>query len=269
MTGAGCLENTMRDFYTQFYSVAEYSQAHHIFCEKVFGMDLGQHGFADLEQLHLLMEVSGLGRQQHILDLGCGNGTIAEYLSDHTGAQVTGLDFIPEAIHQARLRTATKAGRLDFMVGDINHLDLSAQAFDVIFSIDSIYFSEDYTLTIRELKAALKQGGEMAFLYSYGREPWVPVEEFPREKLAADKTPLAEALAANEMVFKAWKLTQQDYALAQRRKEVLVELREQFQAEGADFIYDNRMSDANGIMQAVEEGLHARYLYCARGAPAH
>jgi hypothetical protein len=70
-------------------------------------------------------------------------------------------------------------------------------------------------------------------------------------------------------VFKAWKLTQQDYALAQRRKEVLVELREQFQAEGADFIYDNRMSDANGIMQAVEEGLHARYLYCARGAPAH
>jgi hypothetical protein len=42
---------------------------------------------------------------------------------------------------------------------------------------------------------------------------------------------------------------------------VLAELRPQFEAEGAMFIYDNRMGDAEGISQAILENLHARYLY--------
>lgn len=254
----------MKDFYTNFYSAAEHSQAHHLFCERVFGKDLCQHGFADLEQLRLMMQVTQLGPQHHALDLGCGNGMISEYLSDSTGAHVTGLDFIPEAIHQAQQRTAAKAKRLAFIVGDINRLELPTQAFDVILSIDSIYFSEDYALTIKQLKTALKPGGQMAFLYSYGHEPWVPVEEFPKEKLPPGKTPLAEALFANGLEFQAWNLTRKDYALAQRRKQVLTKLKAQFEVEGAMFIYDNRMGDANGVSQAIEEGLHARYLYHVR-----
>lgn len=254
----------MRDFYTEFYLAVLHSQAHHIFCELVFGKDLCQHGFADLEQLQLLMDVTGLGTQHHALDLGCGNGMISEYLSDRTDAHVIGLDFIPEAIRQACLRTSAKAERLTFMVGDINHLELHPNTFDVILSIDSIYFSQDYALTIKQLKDALKHGGQMAFLYSYGREPWVPEEAFPKEKLPPERTPLAEALAANALAFQPWDLTLQDYALARRRKEVLTELKPQFEAEGAMFIYNNRMGDAEGISQAVEESLHARYLYHVR-----
>jgi hypothetical protein len=59
-------------------------------------------------------------------------------------------------------------------------------------------------------------------------------------------------------------LTGTDYELARRRKAVLAELQAEFEAEGNTFIYDNRLGDANGICQAVEEGLHARYLYHAR-----
>ncbi len=81
-----------------------------------------------------------------------------------------------------------------------------------------------------------------------------------------DKTPLADALRANDLVFRTWDLTRQDYELAQRRKEVLAELKPQFEAEGAMFIYENRMGDANGISQAIEDGLHARYLYLATPA---
>ncbi len=251
----------MKDFYTAFYSTAGHSPAHHAFCERVFGKDLCQHGFADLEQLQLLLEATRLGPNQRALDLGCGNGLISEYLSDCTGAHITGLDYIPEAISQARQRTAAKSERLAFMVGDINQLELPENAFDVILSIDSIYFSRNYTGTIEKLKAALKPCGQMAILYSYGREPWVPKEEFPSEKLPADKTPLAEALAANGLKFRTCDLTRQDYDLARRRKEVLTELRPQFVAEGAIFIHDNRLGDAEGISQAIEAGLHARYLY--------
>ncbi|MGD0272266.1 MAG: methyltransferase domain-containing protein [Gaiellaceae bacterium] len=251
----------MKDFYEAFYAAVEHSPAHHAFCERVFGKDLCQHGFADLEQLELLIEVAGLGPNQRLLDLGCGNGMIAEYLSDRTGARVTGLEYIPLAIEQARRRTAAKSDRLAFEVGDINQLELAQSTFDLVLSIDSMYFSDDYAATIRELRTALRPGGRMAIFYSHGREPWVPVEEFPAETLSPDKTPLAEALDANGLSFRSWDLTTQEYRLALRREEVLSELRPQFEAEGTLFIYENRMGDAEGFSRAIEAGLHARYLY--------
>ena len=254
----------MKEFYSLFYAAVENSPAHHTFCERVFGKDLCQHGFADMEQIELLLQVTQLDASQHVLDLGCGNGLITEYLSDHTGANVTGLDFIPLAVNQASQRTAAKVDRLAFLEGDINHLQLPAEAFDLIVSIDSMYFSQDYTATLSKMKAALRKGGQIALFYSYGREPWVPLDEFPKEMLPADKTPLADALQANGLVFKTWDLTSRDYLLAVRRKLVLTELKSQFEAEGNLFIYENRLGDADGIQQAIKAGLHARYLYLAQ-----
>lgn len=256
----------MKDFYNAYYSATEHSQAHHAFCERVFGKDLCQHGFANLEQLELLLQVIQLGSVHHALDVGCGNGMIAEYLSDCTGAHITGLDYIPQAISQAQQRTATKSDRLAFVVGDINQLELPISVYDVILSIDSMYFSKDYTATLRELKTALRPTGQMALFFSHGREPWVPKGQFPKEILPPDKTPLAEALRANNLTFRTWDLTLQEYELAQRRKEVLAELKPQFEIEGTLFIYENRMGDAEGISQAIEEGQHVRYLYHAQPA---
>ncbi len=202
-----------------------------------------------------------MGSTDIVLDLGCGTGAISEYLSDCTGAHIIGLDYAPQAIRQAKERTAAKATRLTFVDGDINHLQIPQHSFDVIISIDTMYFSEDYTATIGLLKQALQPGGQMAILFSHGWEPWAPKEDFPKETLAPDKTPLARALQANGLPFKTWDLTQQDYALAQRRKQVLTELKPQFEAEGTLFIYENRMGDAVGVSQAVQDALHARYLY--------
>jgi len=251
----------MQDFYNDYYAAIEHSQAHAAFCERVFGRNLGQHGFMDMQQLELLLTVTRLGPQSRVLDLGCGNGLIAEYISDCTGAHVAGMDYIPEAIRQAQERTIAKADRLGFFVGDISQLELASRAFDTILSIDTLYFCQDYAATIRQLKAALEPNGQMAILFSHGREPWVSKEEFPKETLPPDKTPLADALKANGFAFRTWDLTQQDYQLARLRKQVLVELRPQFEAEEILFIYKNRMGDAEGISQAIEDGLHARYLY--------
>jgi cyclopropane fatty-acyl-phospholipid synthase-like methyltransferase len=253
----------LKDFYTSFYARAEHSPAHHCFCESVFGMDLCQHGFADMHQLDLLMQVLQLSAGKKVLDVGCGTGMITEYLSDQTNAQITGLDFISEATDQARQRTAAKADRLKFLTGDINDLQLEANDYDAILSIDSIYFSNDYAGTVRSLITARKPGGQLAFLYSHGREPWIPVDQFDAETIQPDKTPLAEALLVNNLCYRTWNLTQQDYALAQRRKAVLLDLKPVFEKEGNLFIYENRMGDAEGIMQAIEVGLHARYLYVA------
>jgi cyclopropane fatty-acyl-phospholipid synthase-like methyltransferase len=251
----------MEAFYNAYYTVTEHSHAHHEFCERVFGKDLCQHGFADMEQLDLLLNVAQIDSSMHVLELGCGNGMITEYLSDCSGAHFTGLDIIPQAIQQAQQRTVGKVNRLEFIEGDINQLEIMTGAYDAILSIDSIYFSQNYIKTINTLKAALRPGGQMAFLYSHGREPWVPKEEFLIETLLPDKTPLAEALKANDLKYITVVLTDQDYELAQKRKGVLIELKPQFEAENAMFILEHRLGDAEGISQAIEEGLHARYLY--------
>ena len=251
----------MEDFYNAYYAAADTSPAHHTFCQHVFGHDLCQHGFADKAQLELLLQVLQLQPTQRVLEIGCGNGRITEYLSACTGAHFTGLDNNVLAIQQAQSRTTAKSERLTFLTGDINHLDLPPQAFDVVLAIDSIYFSQDYTATIKAFQSVLCPHGQMAIFYSYGREPWVAKETFPKTHLAPDRTPLALALTANGLTFRTYDLTRQDYALARRRQEVLVELRPQFETEGNLFIYDNRYGDALGISQAIEEGLHVRYLY--------
>lgn len=253
----------MQDFYNNFYAAMAHSKAHAEFCERVYGHNLCQHGFADMGQLDTLIKVTQLGPQHRALDLGCGNGMITEYFSDCTGAHITGLDYIPEAIRQAQKRTAVKADRLDFKVGDINALDLPDQAFDVIISIDSMYFSDDYTRTIRQFMAALRPGGQMAIYFAHGREG-IPKHEFAVETIQPDRTPLADALNANGLSFQTLDFTQDDYQLAQRRKTVLAELRPQFEAEDILFIYENRLGDAQGISQFIEEGTHARYLYHVR-----
>jgi SAM-dependent methyltransferase len=253
----------MRDFYENFYAAIEESQAHAAFCERVFGRNLGQHGFADMEQLDKLIDVMQPGPNNHLLDLGCGDGRIAEYISDRTGAHVTGIDYIPAAIEHAQRRTAAKADRLSFMVGDINALDLPPGAFDAIISIDTIYFSDDYARTIHQLVEALRPGGQLAIFYAHGREPWVPVEDFPADTLPPERTPLAQALRANGLSFQTCEFTADDYRLALRRLVVLAELRPQFEAEGIEFIYENRMGDARGISQAIEMKLQRRYLYWA------
>lgn len=256
----------MRDFYERFYLAVNHSQAHAHFCERAFGRNLCQHGFADMAQLAALLAAIQPKPQHHLLDLGCGNGMIAEYISDHTGAHVTGLDYMPAAIEQAQARTTAKADRLAFLVGDINALDLPPAAFDAIILIDTIYFSNDYQATIRQLMAALRPGGRLAFFYAYGIEPGMAVEAFPRATLAPDQTPLALALQANALSFTTQDFTAEDERLAELRKGVLAELQTEFAAEAIQFIYENRLGEAKGISQAIELGLHRRYLYVT-GAP--
>lgn len=253
----------MRGFYERFYAVVPSSPAHALFCERAFGLDLGQHGFADMAQLDALIEATRLCKDQRVLDLGCGDGRITEYLSDRTGAHVTGLDYVPKAIRLARERTAAKAERLAFIVGDLNALDLPAGEFDVILSIDTIYFSKDYAWTIGQLAAALRPDGRMAFLYSYGWEPPAPPEAFDAASLAPGRTPLGEALRAKGLGFRTWDWTAADCRLARSRKKILEELEPQFRAERLDFVYQNRMGEAQGIATGCDLGLHRRYMICA------
>lgn len=55
------------------------------------------------------------------LDLGCGTGTNVRYLAER-GWRVTGLDFIPKAIAQAKRKTRGLEDRVTLLVADVTKL---------------------------------------------------------------------------------------------------------------------------------------------------
>jgi SAM-dependent methyltransferase len=251
------------DFYFRYYALIEQSLVHAEFCLENFGIDLCQHGFADLEQLKLIISYASIRRSDVVLDVGCGNGKITEYLCDTTGAAFVGLDYVPEAIQSARQRTKDKGSIINFQVGNMNSLSLPRSTFSVIMCIDSIYFSLDYRKTISEFKQALTAKGRMVFLYSYGLEPWVRIEDFPVGQLEKDSTPLAIALVDNGMGLSVVDLTSRDCQLAAKRKTFLDGRKRDFDKDGIGFVYENRMGEASGVTEACRLGMQRRYLYLA------
>ena len=282
-----------RQFYERYYRVTRVSPAYASFCERAFGRNYAQHGFSDMAQVDFLIEAAGLGPGDRVLEIGCGNGGIAEYISERTGALVTGIDFVPEAILQAEERTRGKEARLAYRVADIAALPFPPGSFDAIISIDTLYFTE-MDPTIAALKALLSpararrrrglepgesrphaeaageaipvrgvSGPRIAAFYSHGANPEIPLEVFPRETLPPHKTPLAQALTHHGLPYRVWDFTQADYRHAALTKRVMEELKPAFEAECNLFLFESRLGEAQGVMAAIEAHAHSRYLYVA------
>ena len=95
-------EPPMWEWYTRYYAAVATSRANAVYGERLAGRNLCQHDFTEMSHVDRLVEVTAMRAGQRVLDMGCGNGFIAEYLSDASGAHVTGVDFIPDAIRQAQ-----------------------------------------------------------------------------------------------------------------------------------------------------------------------
>jgi hypothetical protein len=128
-----------------------------------------------------------------------------------------------------------------------------------VVAIDTLYFTQ-LDETVRQIRSILTSEGRLIAYYSYALHDH---PEAGPESLDADHTPLAEALRGHGFEFGSWDFTEADYQQAQLRKQVLADFEAAFAAEGNLFLYDNRLSEANGIARDIEADTHRRYLYRA------
>ncbi len=238
--------------YNELYIRAEQSQAHTAFCEQVYGKDLCQLGQTDMEQIHTLLEALDIGPGSRVLDLGCGNGMITEYISDRTQAHVTGIDVANEAIKYAQARTESKRERLTFQTGNINTLGDFSDTFDVIVASDALHIAVDLADALRQAVARLKSGGRMGIFW----ESWIRTGT-PETHLLPDNTRLAHALKKLGLAYNAIDFSETNYRLWQTTRRVLEELRADFEAEGNAIIYETAMGETNRL----DWGTGCRYLY--------
>src|SRR4051794_4547393 len=70
---------------------------------ETYDLDLGQTGWMNAEELRGFLPFLNLTPEAQVLEVGCGAGGCALYLTRLTHVQVTGIDANPSAIEGARL----------------------------------------------------------------------------------------------------------------------------------------------------------------------
>jgi ubiquinone/menaquinone biosynthesis C-methylase UbiE len=130
-----------------------------------YDVDLGQTGWMDAAELRGFLPLLELTPQSHVLEVGCGAGGCAMYLSQLTHAQVTGIDANASAIEEARVSAkSTPEARTRFKQIDASErLPFEDSSFDVVFSNDAMCHIPDRSRALKEWCRVLKVNGRMLF----------------------------------------------------------------------------------------------------------
>lgn len=148
----------------------------------------------------------GVGDQ--VLDVGCGIGGFARFLSGSTNAHVTGIDLTPEFI-DAAIELSNLVGvsdQVNFQVGSATDLPLDDGLFDAVTMIHVGMNIADKHRMMAEL-ARVARPGAMMIVYDVMRVgdgeltypmPWASTEEF---SFLAPRTDYEEAAQAADLVF--------------------------------------------------------------------
>jgi ubiquinone/menaquinone biosynthesis C-methylase UbiE len=99
----------------------------------------------------------------HILDVGCGPGTITSGFAVHVPqGSVTGIDLSPDIILQAQLR-ADGVSNVTFQKGDVvSGLNFDDETFDVVFCNQVLAYISDPVQALREMRRVCKKDGIVA-----------------------------------------------------------------------------------------------------------
>ena len=104
---------------------------------------------------------------RRVLDVGCGNGSLARQLA-WQGAQVTGVDASPPIIVQAQQREAQKKLGIDYHVADAARMEpIGDSGFDLVVSCMALQDIPDAAETIREAARVLRPMGRLVALFSH------------------------------------------------------------------------------------------------------
>ena len=98
---------------------------------------------------------AGLSPRSRVLEIGCGTGNYLAAIRESIGCDCVGVDPSPEIL--ARLRTRNVPVRA--MAGQAERLALSAEEFDLVYSVDVVHHVSDRDGAFREAFRVLQMGG--------------------------------------------------------------------------------------------------------------
>ena len=114
-----------------------------------------------------LCEAVDLRAGDKVLDVATGSGNTA-LSAARRFCEVTGIDYVPKLIEQARSRAEAERLEVRFEVGDAEDLPYADASFDVVLSTLGVMFTPDQEKAAGELLRVCRPGGKI------GLANWTP-----------------------------------------------------------------------------------------------
>ncbi len=241
--------------YEKFYTMAKSSKAFSSFCNETFGSDFSQDGFSDLNQVKLILSSIPHKPNLKILDIGCGNGKLLAYLQKQSNCHIYGFDYSETAIKTAQELHPINSS---FKVGVIGETTYSENYFDVIISMDTIYFADDMNKFIGQVKRWLKPDG--MFIVGYQEGDVIPKTN------TLDCSQIVKCFDDNNMIYECKDLTYETYKLLNKKRKVAMKYKNEFEKENNSEWYDMliwQTEYANTTFEVYQTKM-SRYFFIAR-----
>jgi SAM-dependent methyltransferase len=116
-----------------------------------------------------MLQLAGVGPQDHVIDLGSGDGRIVITAAKRFGASGLGVEIVPDLVRQSQdnARRAGVAARVDFRTQDLFETDLARA------SVITMYLLPDVNLQLRDRLLALAPGTRIVS-HDWDMGDWLP-----------------------------------------------------------------------------------------------
>lgn len=114
------------------------------------------------DRLRAIVEQLPFGPDDRVLEIGCGHGVAATYVCERLrGGRLTAIDRSPTMIAAASRRNAAhvEAGRAEFLVMDLEGLELGERRFELVFAVRVGLFHREADRARRLVEPWLAPGG--------------------------------------------------------------------------------------------------------------
>lgn len=117
-----------------------------------------QHAELQRQSGDALLALATAGFGPHILDAGCGTGWYSRYWRDR-GRILTALDLSASMLDAARQQHSAQ----HYLLGDIDHLPLTDNSVDGVWSNLAVQWSSDLRLALQQFLRVTRAGGSVLF----------------------------------------------------------------------------------------------------------
>lgn len=129
--------------------------------------DFGREVGAKMNESNLAMNLKTIEKLEiseddQVLEIGMGNGFfVKEILSKHISVNYVGCDYSSDMVKESRTNNArfVNENRASFYRATAENLPIDDRTIDKLFTVNTLYFWEDKTLILSELKRVLKKNG--------------------------------------------------------------------------------------------------------------
>lgn len=190
--------------------------------------------------------------QDPVLDVGCGDGVLTDFLHKSTGLTFVGIDRSEDIIGAA----ASRYPEITFRVHDMDSAQRVNEPYGSAISIDSMYFSTDPDSTLGSLVESLDDHGCLVVAYSqYRRDDEGPACLLP------ESNPIGRFVNRSEVRAEIEDFTQIERSVWETKLQALERLKAHYYEQRAGYLYLERHNEARAVGNICADHRNARYVY--------